>query len=275
MGRVCVSPRLVALLLVFALVYTIPAFKMVVPDSFRFKSAYLGTLLLFSTLSLLYLLLSMLYRGRVDYNIETVGLVSHSHTRRFCRKCDNFKPERAHHCSACGHCVKKMDHHCFWINNCVNYDNQGHFIRFLFFTALANLLVSAYLATRAWGIFFRDYALKTNSEYMLLAGLGLVSFALFCATTSFFYLQLRLAFRNTTFIEQLKHEDMFRFGSASEKLSPYCRGVLNNLKETLGSPYTLFLIGPFGDGVSFAKTYPTNYWPNAHKHYSIEGAEII
>ena len=34
-----------------------------------------------------------------------------------CYKCKNFKPPRAHHCSACGRCVIKMDHHCPWINN--------------------------------------------------------------------------------------------------------------------------------------------------------------
>lgn len=29
-----------------------------------------------------------------------------------CRKCHNFKPLRAHHCSLCDACVLRMDHHC-------------------------------------------------------------------------------------------------------------------------------------------------------------------
>ena len=37
--------------------------------------------------------------------------------RRFCRRCNAYKPKRAHHCSICKRCVVKMDHHCPWVNN--------------------------------------------------------------------------------------------------------------------------------------------------------------
>ena len=30
---------------------------------------------------------------------------------RRCKRCDSFKPIRAHHCSICKRCVVKMDHH--------------------------------------------------------------------------------------------------------------------------------------------------------------------
>jgi len=45
-----------------------------------------------------------------------------------CRKCDRFKPERAHHCSICNTCVLKMDHHCPWISNCVGHKNHRYFL---------------------------------------------------------------------------------------------------------------------------------------------------
>jgi ribosomal protein L40E len=32
--------------------------------------------------------------------------------KKFCRRCNAFKPIRAHHCSICGRCIVKMDHHC-------------------------------------------------------------------------------------------------------------------------------------------------------------------
>ena len=54
-----------------------------------------------------------------------------------CKKCKNYKPQFAHHCSTCGRCVRRMDHHCPWVNNCVGENNQKHFIRFtlyIFFT---------------------------------------------------------------------------------------------------------------------------------------------
>ena len=39
-------------------------------------------------------------------------------TIKVCKRCDSFKPPRAHHCSSCNKCIVKMDHHCPWVNNC-------------------------------------------------------------------------------------------------------------------------------------------------------------
>lgn len=53
--------------------------------------------------------------------------------RRWCKKCQNYKPERSHHCKTCNKCVLKMDHHCPWTYNCVGHNNLPHFLRFVFF----------------------------------------------------------------------------------------------------------------------------------------------
>lgn len=77
---------------------------------------------------------------------------------RFCRKCNQLKPPRCHHCSVCefllftvlmvffpvisfaielrllvlgGRCVLKMDHHCVWVVNCVGALNYKYFLLFL------------------------------------------------------------------------------------------------------------------------------------------------
>ncbi|KAK6875803.1 Palmitoyltransferase PFA4 [Candida tropicalis] len=50
---------------------------------------------------------------------------------RFCKKCNNYKPPRAHHCRTCNQCVLEMDHHCPWTLNCVGHGNLPHFMRFL------------------------------------------------------------------------------------------------------------------------------------------------
>eukprot|EP00979_Chaetoceros_neogracilis_P014927 scaffold5062_cov227-Chaetoceros_neogracile.AAC.3 len=34
--------------------------------------------------------------------------------KRICRRCQSYKPDRAHHCSICKRCILKMDHHCPW-----------------------------------------------------------------------------------------------------------------------------------------------------------------
>lgn len=30
--------------------------------------------------------------------------------RKYCHKCNNYKPPRAHHCSMCNRCILRMDH---------------------------------------------------------------------------------------------------------------------------------------------------------------------
>lgn len=83
---------------------------------------------------------------------------------RYCRKCNQLKPPRCHHCSVCkfmfnfrisfrlfylwwitysvilpcmlkhdsgGRCVLKMDHHCVWVVNCIGALNYKHFLLFL------------------------------------------------------------------------------------------------------------------------------------------------
>eukprot|EP00198_Chlamydomonas_reinhardtii_P005259 XP_001694595.1 predicted protein [Chlamydomonas reinhardtii] len=55
---------------------------------------------------------------------------------RFCKRCQAWKPERAHHCSVTGRCVLKMDHWCIWVVNCVGLMNYKFFLLFIFYAAL-------------------------------------------------------------------------------------------------------------------------------------------
>eukprot|EP00611_Tribonema_gayanum_P025012 TRINITY_DN5606_c0_g1_i1.p1 TRINITY_DN5606_c0_g1~~TRINITY_DN5606_c0_g1_i1.p1 ORF type:complete len:365 (-),score=60.06 TRINITY_DN5606_c0_g1_i1:21-1115(-) len=60
--------------------------------------------------------------------------------KRWCRRCDAYKPLRAHHCSICARCIIKMDHHCPWVNNCVGLGNHKLFLLFIGYTAVLCIL---------------------------------------------------------------------------------------------------------------------------------------
>ena len=57
--------------------------------------------------------------------------------RRLCRRCNTFKPKRAHHCSVCKRCIVKMDRKCNRLLLCIAKDdarsNENIFLtRFIF-----------------------------------------------------------------------------------------------------------------------------------------------
>lgn len=54
-----------------------------------------------------------------------------------CKRCNDIKPARTHHCSVCDRCVFLMDHHCPWINNCVGHENHRYFLLFVFYLWIA------------------------------------------------------------------------------------------------------------------------------------------
>ncbi|KAK4629006.1 Palmitoyltransferase pfa4 [Fulvia fulva] len=102
-----------------------------------------------------------------DSNLpKLVELDSTAQSNRWCRKCEAFKPPRAHHCKTCKRCVAKMDHHCVWTGrqrglfickrqvtslsaNCVSHVTIPHFIRFLCYTVVSMTYLEYFLYVRA------------------------------------------------------------------------------------------------------------------------------
>lgn len=101
---------------------------------------------------------------------------------RWCRKCENRKPPRAHHCKNCqryffetqqphppclskisdreARCIPKMDHHCPWTINCVSHRTFPHFFRFLFYSVTAMLYLEYFLWIRL-SILFQNRSLPS------------------------------------------------------------------------------------------------------------------
>mmetsp|Transcript_6447 Transcript_6447/g.23958 ORF Transcript_6447/g.23958 Transcript_6447/m.23958 type:complete len:308 (-) Transcript_6447:1067-1990(-) len=127
---------------------------------------------------------------------------------RWCRKCNQWKPERAHHCSVCGKCVLKMDHHCIWVVNCVGACNYKAFLLFLFYTTLETT-VSAI----AIGPFFVEFFQEASGSkasvdeliFTFLAFILDVAFAL--SVFGFICMHVSMVAKNVTTIESFEEEE--------------------------------------------------------------------
>ncbi|TLD15352.1 zf-DHHC-domain-containing protein [Venturia nashicola] len=53
-----------------------------------------------------------------------------------CSTCNNWKPDRTHHCSEVGRCVRRMDHFCPWVGGIVSETTMKYFLQFTFYASL-------------------------------------------------------------------------------------------------------------------------------------------
>ncbi|EFA78795.1 cell cycle regulator with zn-finger domain [Heterostelium album PN500] len=103
----------------------------------------------------------------------------HTEEKRFCNKCNELKPERAHHCSICKKCVLRMDHHCIWIGNCVGVFNHKYFVLFLFYSSISIIYFFLLLIARATQVL--SFQSDENSlpvidlSHVIISGLLLVN----------------------------------------------------------------------------------------------------
>lgn len=163
-------------------------------------------------------------------------------SRRYCRKCQTFKPDRAHHCSSCGKCVikvrpiltfhpstdlcvqRQMDHHCPWLGGrCVGVRNHKAFLLFIAYGTLT-ALAAAVLAAGGLSDFVNSSAIKDGFElaplnwaFLVLVG-GLFGLTLGGFTVYHFW----LVSVNRTTIENMERSLRVRpVGSGRDNSAPY------------------------------------------------------
>ena len=66
---------------------------------------------------------------------------ANEHTTTTCKKCDQLRPRRSHHCSVCEACIDKMDHHCYVLNNCIGRHNYRYFFSYLCLTLVNAIMI--------------------------------------------------------------------------------------------------------------------------------------
>ncbi|KAL7591637.1 probable protein S-acyltransferase 14 [Lactuca sativa] len=120
---------------------------------------------------------------------------------RYCRKCNQLKPPRCHHCSVCGRCVLKMDHHCVWVVNCVGALNYKYFLLFLFYTFLETTVVTLALLPH-FIAFFSDGEIPGSPSTLATTFLAFVlNLAFALSVLGFLIMHISLVSANTTTIE--------------------------------------------------------------------------
>jgi len=164
--------------------------------------------------------------------------------RRYCKWCDKYKPDRAHHCRVCKRCVLKMDHHCPWLHNCVGFHNHKYFLVLIFYGTVCASFV---------GISILPSAIASTEEKHLKTMVLFISGEVIAGTlvfllSLFLCYHLWILMKGMTTIEFCEKSSQYNFRSQ------YNLGCLQNLYSNLGPHWYLWCL-PFspaiGDGCSY------------------------
>ncbi|EGC29095.1 hypothetical protein DICPUDRAFT_59006 [Dictyostelium purpureum] len=174
--------------------------------------------------------------------------VSQDYEEKFCSKCNEQKPERAHHCRYCNRCVLRLDHHCQWINNCVGLFNQKYFVLFLFYTSIAIIYFFILLINRTIELISKHSMEQTLPEFDLLhlLLLGFLIIVLIIAAISILALlstQIYLISKNLTTIEQEDRKRKHLQPNSSNLYKKYDKGsIISNFTVVFGNPSLYWLL---------------------------------
>lgn len=184
---------------------------------------------------------------------------------RYCQKCGQYKPPRAHHCRVCKRCVLRMDHHCVWINNCVGHENYKAFFLFVLYVVLACIYALVLLVGSAIQELHDEERRSGNifkTSYILC---GLIIIPLTVALIVLLVWHMYLLSHNKTTIEY--HEGV-RTMWLDEKAGrvyhhPYDLGLFRNLVLVLGPNLATWIcptaVEHIGSGLRFQ-----TYYDNLH-----------
>ncbi|KAE9614192.1 hypothetical protein Lal_00016753 [Lupinus albus] len=174
---------------------------------------------------------------------------------RYCRKCNQFKPPRCHHCSVCRRCILKMDHHCIWVVNCVGALNYKYFLLFLFYTFLSTALVTLSLLPYFMA-FFADEEISGSPTNLAVSFVAFVlNLAFGISILGFLIMHISFVAANTTTIEAYEtkttpkwhydlgwrknYEQVFGTDKRYWFIPAYCDEDLRRMPELQGLDYPI------------------------------------
>ncbi|KAH3672374.1 hypothetical protein WICPIJ_010059 [Wickerhamomyces pijperi] len=126
-----------------------------------------------------------------------------------CKKCDLYKPPRAHHCSSCNACVLKMDHHCPWFALCIGSQNYKLFIQFLLMSLIFAVWSCAISGWYVWRFIAEE---SYTDEYMDLNVIinGVIALSMSVSLAVFDGVEMYFLLKGMTTIEYYEKSDFNR-----------------------------------------------------------------
>lgn len=155
----------------------------------------------------------------------------------YCKRCDDPKPPRTHHCHICDRCVMRMDHHCPWVNNCVGYNNHRYFILFLSYMWFASAYIAIHIAMLMADLIWFDEHIY-NRWAVYISFLSILCLSMVVVMGGFLGWHLYLVATNQTTIEfQFNKVQAIQHWSqrGSVILNEYDLGIRRNLQQIFGT----------------------------------------
>ena len=165
----------------------------------------------------------------------SVSAIRGKSVSKYCGKCRQMKPARAHHCHVCDTCVCRMDHHCPWVNNCVGYKNHRYFLLFLFYLWCCSVYMSLMMVGASWN--WIEHSAFVLNEWQVWITFDMVLCGSITLTMSgFLGWHIYLVATNQTTIEFQfnKLRLVMERGTGKVAINEYDVGVKNNLNQIFG-----------------------------------------
>jgi palmitoyltransferase len=155
---------------------------------------------------------------------------------KYCNRCEQPKPPRAHHCHICDKCVCRMDHLCPWINNCVGYKNHRYFFLFIFYLWLSSVYYTIVLILLSWQFIIIANPILYDEWQSWFVVIEAFSGSVGISMTGFFFWNLYLIATNQTTVEFQfnKLKSMTDKGSGKVSLNEFDVGIRNNFDQIFG-----------------------------------------
>ena len=90
----------------------------------------------------------------LHWNLRIGDQLQRKAKKHYCLMCNEYKPDRTHHCKRWNRWVLCMDHHWPWVNNCIGFMNKKYFMLLL---AYFSTLIIYWLLTLSYDLWMNFY----------------------------------------------------------------------------------------------------------------------